>query len=168
MSHDTAAKVQKPATKKKVARAGGAGARSGRAPVGAIGAALGVDLRNRATFIEAIEAGFELPAVRRLADLLDLGDEALAEAAGMSVRTLERRRREGRLHADESDRLSRLAMLLEQATRLFEGDVGRAAHWLRSAKRALGGATPLDYAATEPGAQEVRELLARLEHGVFS
>ncbi|MBW1797126.1 MAG: DUF2384 domain-containing protein, partial [Deltaproteobacteria bacterium] len=34
--------------------------------------------------------------------------------------------------------------------------------------RALGGKTPLEYADTEPGAQEVDELLGRIEHGVFS
>ena len=34
--------------------------------------------------------------------------------------------------------------------------------------RALGGATPLDFAKTEPGAREVENVLGRLEHGVFS
>ncbi len=40
--------------------------------------------------------------------------------------------------------------------------------WLTSPVRALGGATPLQYASVEPGAREVERLLVRLEHGVYS
>ena len=35
-------------------------------------------------------------------------------------------------------------------------------------KRALGGATPLGFARTEPGVREVEDLLGRIEYGIPS
>jgi len=40
--------------------------------------------------------------------------------------------------------------------------------WLKMPAKALGGKTPLEYADTEPGTQEVEDLLVRIEYGVFS
>jgi putative toxin-antitoxin system antitoxin component (TIGR02293 family) len=105
--------------------------------------------------------------------------EALATNSGLSVaeiaaqlgipaRTLARRRSEGRLSFEESERTLRLAMIFEQTRSLFDGNAQGALEWLQTPKRALSGARPLDYAATELGAREVEDLIGRLEHGVFS
>jgi putative toxin-antitoxin system antitoxin component (TIGR02293 family) len=48
------------------------------------------------------------------------------------------------------------------------GSKDRARQWLMNPQRALGGQKPLDYADTEPGAEEVMNLLGRLEQGVFT
>jgi putative toxin-antitoxin system antitoxin component (TIGR02293 family) len=40
--------------------------------------------------------------------------------------------------------------------------------WFKMPAKALGGKTPLEYADTEPGTQEVEDLLVRIEYGVFS
>ena len=68
----------------------------------------------------------------------------------------------------ESDRLLRTARLFRLAVDLFDGDRQAARQWLQTPKRALGGATPLDHAATEVGAREVEDLVGRAEHGVVS
>ena len=67
-----------------------------------------------------------------------------------------------------TDRIARIAMLFDEAVELFEGDRARASHWFRSPRKALGGAAPIEYADTEPGAREVRDLIGRIEHGVFA
>jgi putative toxin-antitoxin system antitoxin component (TIGR02293 family) len=43
-----------------------------------------------------------------------------------------------------------------------------ARKWLKEPSWALGDVIPLQYADTELGAQEVEDLLGRIEHGVFT
>ncbi|MBW2100841.1 MAG: DUF2384 domain-containing protein [Deltaproteobacteria bacterium] len=42
-----------------------------------------------------------------------------------------------------------------------------AAKWFKEPARRLGGQTPLAFAETKLGAQQIRTLLIRIEHGVF-
>jgi len=63
--------------------------------------------------------------------------------------------------ANEGVHLYRLA---ERAKEVLGSD-GHT--WLTTPKRFLSGATPLAFADTEAGAQEVMQALGRLEHGVF-
>lgn len=46
------------------------------------------------------------------------------------------------------------------------GDQDDARTWLRRPQWGLGGAIPLEYARTDPGAREVEALLDRIEYGV--
>lgn len=115
-----------------------------------------------------IQAGFSFVAFETVQNLLDYPAGELAAVIGIPARTFQRRRESGRLRSDESDRLARLAKLIGGALELFEGDVQAARRWFGTSVPALGGATPLEMAATEPGAQEVLALLGRLEHGVIS
>jgi putative toxin-antitoxin system antitoxin component (TIGR02293 family) len=105
--------------------------------------------------------------------------ELFGERSGLSVsgvaalidlphRTLVRRRGEGRLTANESDRLVRLARVFGLAVDLFEGDVDRAKAWFERPQRALGNATPASAVRTDVGAREVERVIGRLEHGVVT
>jgi len=80
---------------------------------------------------------------------------------------LARRRRAGRLGLEESGRLLQLAELYADALAVFE-DHSAAMRWLTAPAFGLGGDRPIDYAATDAGTREVRDLLGRIEHGVFS
>jgi putative toxin-antitoxin system antitoxin component (TIGR02293 family) len=93
--------------------------------------------------------------------------EQLAAKLSISRSTLQRRKTNGRLSPDESDKVMRFARLLEHATDVF-GDVDKARAWLKFPQRGLGGAVPLDYAETEIGAREVDNLLGRIDYGVYS
>lgn len=55
-----------------------------------------------------------------------------------------------------------------RAIELFDGDRNAAYKWMSSRLPALGGATPMDAAKTEPGASDVENLIGRIEHGVYS
>jgi putative toxin-antitoxin system antitoxin component (TIGR02293 family) len=48
------------------------------------------------------------------------------------------------------------------------GSESEALAWFNQANRALGEEKPATVAQTEEGAQEVKHLLGRIEHGVFS
>lgn len=49
---------------------------------------------------------------------------------------------------------------------LFDGDATKAAHWLATPKRALGGGAPIVHMATESDALEVLALIQKLQQGV--
>ena len=42
------------------------------------------------------------------------------------------------------------------------------AHWLQSENRALGGIRPETLLAAEAGRQQVRDILGRIQHGIYS
>ncbi len=98
----------------------------------------------------------------------DLRKEDAVNLVRISPRTLSRRKEEGRLHPDESDRLIRAARIFALTSELFDGDADSARRWLKAAQPALGGSTPIEYASTDIGAREVEALIGRLEHGVPS
>lgn len=133
-----------------------------------LGKRLGLSLENPSSLINEIQGGLRIAVIEDFARVLDISTQRLARGVVISERTIARRKTEGRLHADESDRVARLALLFSDAVNLFEGDFGRAAAWFHTHNTALGGKTPFEYADTEPGTQEVRDLIARIEHGVFS
>jgi len=117
--------------------------------------------------IAAVKAGLDTRVFVELAHRLGVSEAGLAEVVGLAPSTLARRKRAGRLTPPESDRLLRIAALLDRATRVFE-DEADAADWLRAPNLALGGVAPLALADTEFGAREVEDLIGRLEHGVYS
>lgn len=114
--------------------------------------------------IAAIKAGFPFATFETLAAQLGVTHGELARTLSLSPRTLQRRRRDGALKVAESDRLARIARLLEHATDVLGA---QAPTWLRNQKHFLKGTTPLAYADTEVGAWEIMQALGRLEHGVF-
>jgi|SRR5579859_1918648 len=129
---------------------------------------LGLTRFDLAGIIERIEQGLPYAAFERFQKNTGFTHEQLADLVQIPRRTLARRHEAGRLSADESDRLVRAARIYAQALYFFSGDAAEATRWLTTVRRALGGVTPLQMARTEIGAQEVEDLIGRLEHGVFS
>lgn len=118
--------------------------------------------------IGMIKDGLPAETVVTLSASLDMSIKATAALTDISESTLARRRRKkGKLRADESDRVVRIGRLRDRAVAVLE-DEKRANRWLKTPLKALNGFTPLEYAESELGAQEVMNLLGRLEHGVFS
>jgi len=97
-----------------------------------------------------------------------LSARTIAELIQIPTRTLTRRKAEGKLAPEESDRLVRASRIFGRAMELFEGDSDAARMWLTSAQPALGGLVPLELARTDVGASEVENLIGRLEYGIPS
>jgi putative toxin-antitoxin system antitoxin component (TIGR02293 family) len=117
--------------------------------------------------IEAIRIGLPVQELDALQTSLDVPMDKLAPRLGISKATLHRRKAQGRLAPEESDRVLRFARLMGKAAEVMEGEAA-ARRWLSSPQVGLGGAVPLDYAETEVGAREVEDLLGRIEYGVYS
>ena len=128
---------------------------------------LGRRLRSGEDLQAAIREGFPQGVVAEVMEAGELSLKELAQSLDLSVRSLQRRRRAGRLARYESDRLYRLARVIALAKH-FLGDKVTAARWLKRPNRALGGSKPLEVVDTELGARAVERVLGRIAYGGIS
>jgi len=128
---------------------------------------LGRALSSDSDLREAIRDGFPPAVVENLMRASGLTLKEVAGALDLSPRSLQRRRRSGRLARFESDRLYRLARIMAIAG-AYLGDAERARRWLKRPNRALGGLAPVAAIDTEPGARQVENLLGRIAYGGIS
>ncbi|MGH9609503.1 MAG: type II RES/Xre toxin-antitoxin system antitoxin [Bryobacteraceae bacterium] len=127
----------------------------------------GHSLRTPADLESAIRAGFPHSVLLQLMQATDISLKELAAILDLSPRSLQRRRRAGRLDRVESDRLYRFARTVALATR-YIGDTEAAMRWLKHPNRALGGKVPLESIDTELGARAVENVLGRIAYGGVS
>jgi putative toxin-antitoxin system antitoxin component (TIGR02293 family) len=127
----------------------------------------GSPLHSANEIIQAIRAGLPVQELDALQHSLNVPIETLARKLGISKATLHRRKLQGRLGPEESDRVFRFARLMGKAIEVFESEAS-ARRWLTNPQTGLNGSVPLDYAETEVGAREVEDLLGRIEYGVYS
>jgi putative toxin-antitoxin system antitoxin component (TIGR02293 family) len=117
--------------------------------------------------IDKARAGLPFATLEAIASRFEIAQDVLVRILHLPARTLARRKKSRRLSADESDRLLRLARVVARAEEVL-GSSERAGAWLRGPVRALGGGRPLDLLDTDLGAQQVEQVLGRIEHGVYS
>lgn len=129
---------------------------------------LGLDYFDLPSILAAVEKGFAWKTFERFVRNIGLPAERIADIMGIPRRTLARRKVEGRLKSDESDKLLRLARVFGSALDLYDGRREAAVLWLTDVNIALGGVAPIDFARTYLGADEVETLVGRIQHGLFS
>ncbi len=127
---------------------------------------IGIQAKNTDDIIGALKQGFPANSFDKLRDRLKVSDNLLSKIVQIPKRTLTRRRQDGRLRTDESERVLRIARVYDKALDVLESEEA-AGNWLKKPARGLGYKITLEYADTELGAQEVINLLGRIEHGVF-
>ncbi len=115
----------------------------------------------------ALREGLPYSAIEEFQRRAGFTQGELSEAMRVPLRTLSRRRLKRRLTGIESDRLYRIASVVELAADVL-GSVQAARTWLGRPNRALGAEAPLALLDTEVGAQQVRDVLERVRHGMFS
>lgn len=118
--------------------------------------------------IAAVRAGLPyavLERVRGVRGVLGISDDLLAHALSVSERTLARRKEQGRLRPDESDRLLVLAEVARLAAQALDS-LESARAWLVAPHPLLGGESPLARLDTALGAEEVRTMLYHIEHSM--
>jgi len=129
--------------------------------------ALGHPLPTASDLEAAFREGLPQAVVRELMEAAGVTLKELASSLDLSPRSLQRRRRLGRLAPYESDRLYRLARIVALAKR-YIGEDHAAIRWLKRPNRALGGRTPLASLDTELGARAVENVLGRIAYGGVS
>jgi putative toxin-antitoxin system antitoxin component (TIGR02293 family) len=98
---------------------------------------------------------------------LEDGKLSLAELDRLVLprKTLSHRRILGSLTPDQSDRLSRVLRIIDDANETF-GDPAKAHTWLRRPNQLLDGEAPLDRLDTDFGTRQVEAILGRIAHGL--
>ena len=113
--------------------------------------------------IGQVRGGLGMDEVDVVKKELDLDQSALQDVLGVSIRTLQRRRNEGKdLTPAESDRLWRLLHIWIRSRRAFASDTS-ARTWLKTPHGLLDGESPLQRLDTEPGLREVEDLLTTID-----
>lgn len=120
----------------------------------------------RPDVISQIKQGLPVASFDVLREEFGVTVPQLAKTLNINPRTLNRRRQSGRFNTDESERVYRLGRLFQIALNLFKEEAA-VRQWFAVPKEIFDGETPLNYADTEPGAQEVEKQLRRIAHGVF-
>jgi putative toxin-antitoxin system antitoxin component (TIGR02293 family) len=129
---------------------------------------LGRSIRSFRELTDLIRQGLPSGSLTVLGEKLDLKNAALSQKLGIPPRTLTRRlSRHSRLTAAESDRTVRVARVYATAVEMI-GNKVKAAEWLSTPNRALGGQAPIDQLDTDLGAREVENTLGRIAYGVYS
>jgi putative toxin-antitoxin system antitoxin component (TIGR02293 family) len=111
-----------------------------------------------------LRQGYPLDVLDRA---VDAGKITLAELDRLVLprKTLSHRRILGSLTADQSDRLSRVLRIIDEAEATF-GDKEKARAWLRRSSTLLDGEAPLDRLDTDFGTRQVEAILGRITHGL--
>ena len=115
----------------------------------------------------ALRAGLNYTTVTSLARHTGFAPQRIFAAVNLSARTMERRKKQKKLSADESQKIARFARVVALGDAVFE-DPQVTSRWLERENPALGGLVPLDLLDTEEGAREVESVLHRLEYGIYS
>ena len=125
-------------------------------------------LENDPAMAALILAGLPTTVLRKVAAFLGRRPVKVGSLVNINEKTLERRlKAHARLKPDESERVARLMRIISLATSALKSEA-HAREWLNRPLRELGGRTPLQMTATEPGAREVERVLGRIEHGIFA
>lgn len=129
--------------------------------------ALGIEDAKTAR-MDAVHQGFKPKVYRNIIEKTKLSQSEFHSVTHIPVSTIKRRLKNGeRFNTQESDAIYRLAMLIKLATELFN-DEKRALEWMRESVYGLGGKRPLDMVSTTVDFEIVKDLIGRVEHGVFS
>ena len=130
---------------------------------------LGMIRTSRGDIVRTTRSGYPFIVIEKLADAIGTAQKELLPIINLSSPTLARRRSRGdKLKPQESDNVYRVASAYRDALELFEADSDAAKNWLHTPAKALGGETPFSLLDTQAGADQVRDLIGRLEHGVYT
>lgn len=129
---------------------------------------LGLSVFDLTRIMHSVERGLSYTTLERFERNTAWSSDEISQWLQISRSALNRRKQQGRLTPDESDRLLRASRIFAKAIELFEGDRDAASTWLTSRQHALGGALPIEFAKTDIGSREVENLIDRLEHGVYT
>lgn len=115
--------------------------------------------------IDAIRSGVGARVVDDMVAYLDVPKTVIFGVLHTPESTAHRLIRDNRtLDSAASERVMRVADIMRMAEETFGGRAA-ATQWLKRRNLALGGRTPLSMLDTEPGAGEVRRILASINHG---
>ncbi len=118
--------------------------------------------------MRAAAAGVSIKAVRNLQRHMRLTNREMSEVLSISESTLTRRENtQSSLTRDESEKAIQLSAVVVKGLEVFENEPDFH-RWLRQENPALGGERPQALLSSALGREQVREILGRIQWGIFS
>jgi putative toxin-antitoxin system antitoxin component (TIGR02293 family) len=117
--------------------------------------------------MELVEDGLTKQSLEALKLQMGFDYDQLAQVLNVARATLINKKSSEKFNTDLSDKIMNLADIITYGFEVFE-DHTRFKAWLQSPLRALGGKRPFDLLHTSFGRDEVRDLLGRIDYGVYS
>lgn len=117
--------------------------------------------------MEKAKSGLGKSELNRLKDRTDLDYEKLSKALAVTKATLIRKKGDQKYSAAISERMIGLADIYSYGFSVFE-DEDKFRTWMFKPVYALGGKAPYDVIDNQFGREEVRNLIGRIEYGVYS
>lgn len=102
--------------------------------------------------------------LKNLKNELNVSEEFLLSLIGISQTTVSRRKM---LKSDEAGKVYRIAKILSLTEDVL-GSHEKGVQWLKAPAIFLEGKKPIELLQTEAGAEEVKNLLLRIENSVYS
>ncbi|MEH6458125.1 MAG: antitoxin Xre/MbcA/ParS toxin-binding domain-containing protein [Cocleimonas sp.] len=117
---------------------------------------------------KAVHQGFKANVYLNIVRRTHLSQNEFHLVTHIPTSTIKRRlKNDERFSIQESDVMYRLALLLKLATELFDNEE-RALEWMKESVYGLEGKRPLDMVSTTVDFEAVKDLIGRVEHGVFA
>jgi len=128
-----------------------------------------IGLKDDTLFLsESVHIGFSPDVYRKLLAKAKLSLKEFHEITHIPISTVKRRLANNEhFSMQESDRMYRLGMLIKLSDELFQ-DEEKAQKWIREKVYGLEGKRPLDMITTSIDFEIVKDLIGRIEHGIFS
>lgn len=117
--------------------------------------------------INLVGQGIAKKDLEHFKQVADLDYDKLAKILSVTRATLINKKGEERFNATVSEKILSLADIYSYGYEVFE-DEKRFNHWVFSPNRALGGQEPYHFLDTQFGREEVKNLIGRIDYGVYS
>lgn len=117
--------------------------------------------------VELVEKGISKESLESLKKKAGLDYDQLAQLLNVARATLINKKSPDKFNTDLSDKIMSLADIFAYGFEVFE-DEDHFRTWLQRSVRALGGKKPFELLHTSFGREEVKNLIGRIDHGVYS
>jgi len=124
------------------------------------------ELNSRIDYVKLSRKGLTMKALRRILEFTSLTIKEISLILPVSERQMARYGNDHVLRKDISSHLIQLLELFERGYDVF--GVAKFKIWIRSNNRTLNNSKPIELLDTPIGIEMVRDILGRIEYGVYS
>ncbi|GAA4386272.1 type II RES/Xre toxin-antitoxin system antitoxin [Hymenobacter koreensis] len=125
-------------------------------------------VHNELDLLALAARGLSIQSLRALQRRMQFSNKEISEFLDVSESTLQRRQQTKRaLTRDEGEKAIQLSSVMAKGISVFE-DEEDFRHWLETPNVALGGIEPKELLGSSIGREQVREILLRIQYGIYS
>ncbi|WP_121908236.1 type II RES/Xre toxin-antitoxin system antitoxin [Ulvibacter antarcticus] len=117
--------------------------------------------------IEITRKGLPKSVVATVSNILGISMEKMSNLIHVSHRTIQRKNDNELLNVYSTEQILEIAEVISRGIEVL-GSIENFSHWVNSEIRVLNYKKPLDYLDTSFGTKLIKDILGRIEQGVYS